>query len=113
MLINRPPDIRNSEITPKDEYLDRRRFLTGLGAGLLASRSLSAEKLTAAKSPYSTTEKQNSFKDASTYNNYYEFGTDKDMPAQNAHTMQTAGWKVSVEGAVGKPKVYDMDTLLK
>src|SRR5450755_1028354 len=104
MLINRPPDIRSSEITPKDVYLNRRRFLTGLGAGLIASRELSAAKFSGAKSPYSTDEKQNSYKDATTYNNYYEFGTEKDMPAMNAHTMQTEGWKVSVEGAVAKPK---------
>jgi len=117
MLIKRAADIRSSEITSKDLYLNRRRFLTGLplvGAGLMASRPiLAATKLSAVKSPFSTADKQNSFTDATTYNNYYEFGTQKDEPAQYAHTLKTDGWKVSVEGAVAKPKVFDMDAILK
>jgi len=113
MLINRPPDIRSSEITPKDVYLNRRRFLTGLGAGLVVSQSLSAAKLNAVKSPYRVDEKITPFQDATSYNNYYEFGTDKDQPAQNAHTLKTDEWKVVVEGEVGKPKTFFMDDIMK
>jgi methionine sulfoxide reductase catalytic subunit len=114
MLIRKSPDIRSSEITPKDVYLNRRRFLTGLaGTGLLTARALPGAKLEAVKSPFSTTEKQNSLNDATHYNNYYEFGAEKDQPAQFANTLKTAGWKVSVEGAVAKPKVFDLDAILK
>jgi len=116
MLINRPPQFRSSEITPKDVYLNRRRFLTGLplaGAGLMASPSLWAAKLQAAKSPYSTDEKVTPEKDATTYNNYYEFGTSKDEPARNAREFITTKWKISVEGDCAKPKVYDLDSIMK
>ena len=51
--------------------------------------------------------------DATSYNNYYEFGTDKADPARNAHTLKTRPWTVAVEGAIGKPKVYGLDDLLK
>jgi len=117
MLIKRSPDIRSSEITPKEIYLNRRRFLAGLplvGAGLISVSEAHAAKLVAAKSPLSTTsEKVSSFEDATTYNNYYEFGTAKDQPAQNAHTLKTSPWQVSVEGEIAKPKVFDIDAIMK
>jgi len=117
MLIKRSPDIRSSEITPKEIYLNRRRFLAGLplvGAGLISVSEAHAAKLAAAKSPLSTTsEKVSSFEDATTYNNYYEFGTAKDQPAQNAHTLKTSPWQVSVEGEIAKPKVFDIDAIMK
>src|SRR5438874_2834255 len=116
MLIKLSPDIRSSEITPKSVYLNRRRFLTSLplaGAALWSAQDAGAAKLSAAKSPLSTDEKQTPFKDATTYNNYYEFGTQKDQPAQFAHTLKPSPWKISVEGAVAKPKVYDIDEIMK
>src|SRR6266478_3286926 len=116
MLFKLSPDFRSSEITPKDVYLNRRRFLASLpvaGAALLTAPELRAAKLSAVKSPLSTDEKETPFKDATTYNNYYEFGTQKDQPAQFAHTLKTSPWKVSVEGAVAKPKVYDIEEILK
>src|SRR6266478_5184101 len=116
MLIKLSSDIRSSEITPKNVYLNRRRFLASLplaGAALWSAPGLQAAKLSAAKSPLSTDEKQTPFHDASTYNNYYEFGTQKDQPAQFAHTLKSSPWKVSVEGAVAKPKVYDIEEILK
>jgi methionine sulfoxide reductase catalytic subunit len=64
-------------------------------------------------SPYDTDEKQNTYKDASTYNNYYEFGVDKEDPAVNAHTLQTRPWTVTVEGEVDKPRTIDIDDLIK
>ncbi len=65
------------------------------------------------KSPYSTTEKQTPYNDVTHYNNFYEFGTAKDQPAELAKNFRTRPWTVSVEGAVGKPKVYDLDSILK
>ena len=61
----------------------------------------------------STLDKQTSYKDVTSYNNFYEFGTDKSDPAQNAHTLKTRPWIISVEGLVKKPKVFDLDQLLK
>jgi len=117
MLIKRPADIRPSEITPKDVYLNRRRFLAGLplaGTPLLTGSAFAASKLdVTAKSPFSTTEKVTPFNDVSSYNNYYEFGTAKDEPARYAKTLKTTPWAVVVEGAVGKPQTFDLDTIMK
>jgi sulfoxide reductase catalytic subunit YedY len=117
MLIKRPPDIRASEITPKSLYLNRRRFLTGLplaGTALLAGRSFANTKLpNLVKSPFSTTEKLTPFNAVTQYNNYYEFGTAKEQPADLAKTLKTSPWTVTVEGAVNKKGVFDIDTIMK
>jgi sulfoxide reductase catalytic subunit YedY len=65
------------------------------------------------KSPISTVEKQTPYKDVTTYNNYYEFGTDKSDPAETAGKLKTRPWTVSVEGAVGKPRTFGVDDLMK
>src|SRR5260370_42328834 len=65
------------------------------------------------KSPFSTTEKQNSLNDVSHYNNFYEFGTDKSDPAKNAQNFKTSPWSVSVEGDVAKPPKFTIDETLK
>jgi sulfoxide reductase catalytic subunit YedY len=65
------------------------------------------------KGPYSTDEKQTSFNDVTHYNNYYEFGTDKGEPAENAKNFVTSPWSVSVEGEVKKPRKFTMDEILK
>jgi sulfoxide reductase catalytic subunit YedY len=62
---------------------------------------------------YSVPDKQTAFKDASTYNNYYEFGTDKSEPAVNAHALKTRPWTVAIEGEVGKPMTLDIDSLTR
>lgn len=114
MLIRKPDLIRSSEITPKDVYVNRRRLL-GLGAiGLLGSR-LDAAKLEGVKKnpAYVVDEKVNRFEEITGYNNYYEFGTNKDDPAKNAGNFKTNPWQVKVEGLCAKPKVYDLDSLLK
>ena len=90
MLIRRPSDIAPSEITPHGVYLRRREFLAGAAAlGLIGLRPLDAEptprRCRRAKSPLSTTdEPPTPLKDITTYNNFYEFGTDKGDPAGNA-----------------------------
>ncbi|HTY06098.1 MAG TPA: protein-methionine-sulfoxide reductase catalytic subunit MsrP [Gemmatimonadales bacterium] len=107
MLIRRPTDIPSSEITPESLYWDRRRFLAA-GAGALAAaalpRSARARGDDDKPTPYDV---------ITTYNNYYEFGTDKSDPSQNAGTLVTRPWTVSVEGEVQKPRVFDIDDLLK
>lgn len=125
MLIKHPNNIRSSEITPKDVYLNRREFIlaAAISAGAVVSGVYSPLSLRAAsgseklnnvrKSTYSTTEKMNSFKDITTYNNFYELGTDKADPAQNAKYLTTRPWTVSVEGEVKKSRVYDIEDLIK
>ena len=129
MLIKRPTDLKYSDITPKEVYLNRRKFLAGAavaGGAMLAGRgiwnlispSLSASAATTqltglARSPFSTTEKQNTFNQVTTYNNFYEFGSDKGDPSKNAGNFRTSPWSVSVEGEVAKPRTFTMDELMK
>jgi len=136
MLIKKPNDIPSSEITSKSNYLNRRRFMTGAlatGAALASGLYLrhrdnqltmpssveawsagNAEKLSGiVKSQYSTTEKPNSLKDITNYNNYYEFSTDKYEPAGLAKNFRTRPWTVSLDGLVKKPRKIDIDSLLK
>ena len=111
MLIQRVPDIRSSEITPKHLYLNRRAFLAALP---LAGAALAGEKLNGVnKSPLSTTEKVTPYNDVTHYNNYYEFGTQKDQPAGLAQKLKTSPWTVKVEGAVSKPQTFDIDAIMK
>jgi len=115
MLIQRSPDVRPSEITPKHLYLNRRRFLVGLPvAALAAGNALAGPKLEGiTKSPLSTTEKVTPYNDVTHYNNYYEFGTGKDQPASLAQKLKTSPWTVDVGGAVSKPQVFDIDAIMK
>ena len=126
MLIKRPSDIAPSEITSETVYHNRRHFIqaalaataaSGLAtAGLLAGsrQAHAAAKFpNLVKSAYKVDEAMTSFKDVTTYNNYYEFGTDKEDPSENAHTLKTRPWTLTVEGEVKKPHVYDIDALLK
>jgi len=66
-----------------------------------------------AKSPFSTSEKPNSYQDVTHYNNFYEFGTQKDQPAGMAKDLKTSPWTVSVEGEVAKPRKFSMDEILR
>ena len=116
MLIRKTPLIRSSEITPKSVYLNRRSFLgAATGAILLGGQSAEAAKLPELrKSPLSTTtEKVSDYKAVTTYNNFYEFGTDKAHPAQNAGNFKTSPWTLKIEGHCKKPRTYDVDALMK
>ena len=126
MLISRSPGLRSSEITPKSLYLGRRDFIQAAsGAAVAAATAFAAESagLAAAqsgvkipnvgKSPFSTDEKPNDFSDITTYNNFYEFGTDKDEPAQNARGFKPRPWKLAIEGHVAKSASYDIDDFIK
>ena len=132
MLIGKPPDIPFSAITPKDQYLNRRRFLRGAVSGAVAAGAaalgaerlaemlsprmvaLAGTKLDTVKSPLTTTgEELTSLLDVTTYNNFYEFGTDKSEPSHNAGVLPTRPWTVRVDGKVKTPKTFDIDALLK
>jgi methionine sulfoxide reductase catalytic subunit len=114
MLIRRAPDFRYSEITPKSLYLNRRAFLAGLPVAFAGVRGLLAgTRLNAGKSPLSTTgEKLNTYQQVSTYNNYYEFGIDKDAPAVNAREFRTSPWTVKVEGDCAKPRSFSLEEIM-
>ena len=122
MLICKPADIRNSEVTPKDVYFSRRKFLAAVPAALAVGSELLAPRGRAVagtklpnlvKSPFSTTEKQNTYDQVTHYNNFYEFGTRKDQPAEAARNFRTVPWTVSVEGDVAKPRKFSIEEILK
>jgi sulfoxide reductase catalytic subunit YedY len=118
--------IASSEITPKEEFFSRRNFVTGaaaVGVGALALKQVPGlwhpqavhadQKLATVASKYTLPDAQTPFAKATTFNNYYEFGTDKSDPAKNAHTLHTRPWTVQVSGLVKKPQTIDIDTLMK
>ena len=111
-----------SEITPRQTYLNRRQLMAALatGAALPATaQTARPNKLAALPGARSTLpgavvmDKATPYAEASSYNNFYEFGTDKSDPARYAGTLKTRPWTVAVEGEVRKPGSFDIDTLLK
>ena len=121
MLIKNAPDVRPSEITPRELYINRRKFMRGvlaggaaLAAGVLNPAAQAGDKLRYVKSDLSTTgEKLTPLDDITGYNNFYEFGTDKEDPARNAKYFRSQPWTISVEGLVGKPGKYDVEGIIK
>ena len=120
MLIRRAPDIKSSEITDPKLYLNRRAFMAGAAALALAPRAAAAATSPAGpplkatrNAAFSVEEPATKVESVTTYNNFYEFGTDKEDPARLAHTLKPRPWAVQVEGHVAKPKRYDIDELLK
>ncbi len=116
MLIRRPADILPSEITPAEIYHQRRSFM--VGAGSLALAGLLPQQAEAAlpaytRSPYSASDSPTSQRAATTYNNFYELGTDKADPAQNTHRLKPAPWTLRVEGLVNKPRNFALEDLLR
>ncbi|WP_411887536.1 protein-methionine-sulfoxide reductase catalytic subunit MsrP [Hydrocarboniphaga effusa] len=127
MLIRiRPPSaVQSSEITPESTNRNRRRFLAEMGIGAVGALALSSAR--AAEAPKTGGEPLKSgkqsklagdetvtpFETVSTYNNYYEFGTDKEDPSRNAHTLKTRPWTLSVEGECEAPAQVALDDLLK
>src|SRR5271154_6898627 len=123
MLIKKAPDIRSSEITPQSLYLNRRKFLAGAaitGAAVAAGTSLrelisptTVAQAGNKKSPFSTTETITPFNDVTHYNNYYEFSTQKEEPAELAKNFRTRPWKVKIDGLVDKKQELDVDAIIK
>jgi methionine sulfoxide reductase catalytic subunit len=128
MLIKRPSDIKSSEITDKKLYLDRREFIrasTGAAvaatAGLLGGETLLEAKgaphgrklQNIKKSATSADEKLNSWEDITSYNNFYEFGTDKGDPAATSGKFKTEPWTVTIDGECNKKGVWSLEDVLK
>ena len=114
--------IPSSEITPEHIYNDRRNFIKNLGL-ILSSTALSSFTNTGfaalntlpsfIQSKDHGNEKLTSFKDITSYNNYYEFGTSKTDPQDHAHLLKIDPWSISIEGSVAKPLKLDIDELIK
>ncbi|MEY2511232.1 MAG: methionine sulfoxide reductase heme-binding subunit [Verrucomicrobiota bacterium] len=81
--------------------------------GISGGAAIAGAKLNAVKSPFSTTEAPTPYQDVTTYNNFYEFGTAKSDPSYTAKNFRTIPWTISIEGAVAKPQVLDLDALLR
>jgi methionine sulfoxide reductase catalytic subunit len=128
MLIKKAEEIRSSEITPKTLYLNRRKFLAeagmagaALAAGFAVKETISPSKSVLAgnkidgikKSSFSTTETITPAKDVTHYNNYYEFSTDKQGPADLAKNFRSRPWKVKIDGLVDKKQELDIDAIIK
>ena len=128
MLIKRQSEVPSSEITSKDLYLNRRKFLagaalagaavaTGVAFNKIAAPSLVAQANTKIdgiqKSSFNTTEKETPYKDVTNYNNFYEFSTDKYEPAGLAKDFKTRPWTVTIDGDVKKKQVLDVDAIMK
>lgn len=121
MIIRTKSEIPSSDITPKhmvDEYRRARRgLLTGMAAmaasSLLPRAAWAATKLNAAvNGKYTQTDAVTPQQKAQSYNNFYEFGTDKSDPAANAHTLRVRPWTIRLEGLVKKPQTIDLDKII-
>ncbi len=124
MLIKKPADIRPSEITSKDNYLNRRDFIRAgsiAGAATIAGPALGAivpdarrEKIDdIGTSIFSTDETPNDYEDVVTYNNYYEFGTGKEDPYENAQEFRSRPWSITVDGEAEKTGTYHFEDFIK
>ena len=107
--------LRYSDITPKQIFLNRRQILTGtsaVGISSLLPNSAYAESLNYTKTNYAVDAEITSKSDATSYNNFYEFGTGKNDPKNNASMMKIFTWSVQINGLVDKPGDYDLDDIL-
>jgi sulfoxide reductase catalytic subunit YedY len=117
MIIRKPTDLPYSQVTPKQEYLNRRRFLAAGSAALGAFAvpfTARAGKLSGyTKGPFNTDEKPTPLEAITHYNNYYEFGTGKDEPVEYAKNFVTSPWQLKIDGQVAKAKTLDLDAVMK
>ena len=124
MLIKNPPDIRPSEITSKENYLNRREFmragsiagglaLAGPALGAVVPDSRRAPLADVGQSEFSTDETPNSYEDITTYNNYWEFGTGKSDPYKYAQEFESRPWSISVEGHAEKTGSFHFEDFIK
>src|SRR5688500_12179882 len=114
--------IRPSEITPEGAYVNRRALLTAAVAAGLVPSIMSCEAATlpaggdlaaVKKWPGATTEKDHTFEEITSYNNFYEFGTGKEDPSRYAHTLKTRPWSVQVSGEAAKTGTFTLEDILK
>src|ERR1035437_6919079 len=125
MLIRRKLEPPSSEITPEKHYLDRRAFIAAagsIGAGAIAAAggfpteaaAQQAQEPQAVGKPYGLQrdDKPTPWEDVTTDNNFYEFGTDRGAPSQNAKNFKPRPWTVRVDGLVNKPADYQLEDFL-
>ena len=123
VLIRRAADVPSSEITPESLYLGRREFLAALGVlGLnalpavrRAPPGVRQQEPQAPGKPYGLQKDDlpTPWEDVTGYNNFYEFGTDKEDPKANAQAFRTRPWTVTVDGLVNKPAQYALEDFIK
>jgi methionine sulfoxide reductase catalytic subunit len=99
--------LTEADVTPREVWLNRRAMLAG-GAALTGAAVLPGG---GAADPYSTDETPNSWDDITSYNNFYEFGTDKGDPSRHAGALTTEPWSIAVDGLVANPGVVDLDDI--
>ena len=107
-------DLKYSDITPHETFVNRRQLIAGAGAaafGSIAGPALA--KIDAAKSGYSTDMEPSRFEDITTYNNFYEFGTGKSDPSSYADALTVDPWAIKIDGLVDRPGNYDLGAILK
>jgi methionine sulfoxide reductase catalytic subunit len=109
------PDLTSNDITPQGVYLRRRELIAAAGlAGIGLTAGVHAAPLKSTRNAvYVATDKETPFSSATTYNNFYEFGTDKADPAKTAKNFVTSPWQLRVEGECLKPQTFDLDALMK
>ncbi|MCH8072791.1 MAG: protein-methionine-sulfoxide reductase catalytic subunit MsrP [Proteobacteria bacterium] len=124
MLIRKPADIRPSEITSRENYLSRRKFIqstalagssliAGTAAGSIVPEERRAKLTGVETSEFSTSEAPNSYTDITTYNNYYEFGTNKDDPFRNSQKFEPRPWSITVSGHADKTGTFNLEDIVK
>ena len=107
-------DIVSSEITSESAYVNRRQFMKDTGLiSLTAGGIMAACREGAAAQEQDLKAEQTPYDDVTSYNNYYEFGTDKEDPKANAQQFKTKPWSVKVDGLVGKPATYQLEDFIK
>ena len=120
MLIKRALDIKSSEITDFQLYLNRRSFLIGVATMALAPSGPAAAAVSAGEplkakrnERFAVGDAPTTLKSITTYNNFYEFGVNKDDPSRLAHTLKPRPWTIQVDGHVARPKKYDVEELMR
>ena len=126
MLIKRVADIRSAEITDEAVYWRRREFMHAVGSAVLGLTTTAADAVPlladgqrppkldgVTKGPFGTNEKPTPYEDVTTYNNFYEFGTDKASPARTAGSLRVRPWTVRIDGEVDRPADYALEDILR
>jgi sulfoxide reductase catalytic subunit YedY len=104
------PDLTDAHITPEADFLNRRQIMKGVAGLGLSGIGLA---LGATPSIAKTNDKPNDWDEITGYNNYYEFGTGKDDPAEHAHRLTTAPWSVAIDGLVDRPASYNLEDIMR
>jgi methionine sulfoxide reductase catalytic subunit len=120
MLVKKGGGFKSGEITPYDMYLNRRAFILGAAAAFALgpdganAAPPAGQPLKATPNPaYKVEDPPTPVKDVTTYNNFYEFGVNKEDPVRLAYTLKPRPWSVRVDGLALKPQTFDIDDILK